>query len=129
MQDTLLSRNRGADVRLFVVWFKMYPGDEKSRWPRELLDDTRVAHRWDEPKHAGKWFLEHLSNLRPARGAGPFPQRVDALWDSYLLFDRDAVWTSTPNGLVSWGFTVMGTRNRLEEDYWYEVSLKNPTRH
>ena len=75
---------------------------------------------WPEPvrKNAGKWFLQRLSNLKPQRGAGPFPQNPEALWDSYLLFDREGTWTDTPNGLVSWGFTVMGTRNRLEEDYW-----------
>ena len=54
---------------MFVVWFKMYPGDEKSRWPRQLLNDDRVVHRWDEPKNAGKWFLQRLSDLKPQRGA------------------------------------------------------------
>ena len=122
VQESLLDRNRTTDARVFVVWFKMYPGDEKSRWPRQLLNDDRIVHRWDEPKNAGKWFLQRLSDLKPQRGAGRFPQNPEALWDSYLLFDRQGVWTDLPSGLVSWGYTVMATRNRLEEDYWHAVS-------
>ena len=49
-QDELLAKNPGADVRVFVIWFRMYPGDAQSKWPRELLTDRRVEHRWDEPK-------------------------------------------------------------------------------
>jgi hypothetical protein len=117
-QDELLAKNPKADVRVFVIWFRMYPGDAESRWPRELLTDRRVEHRWDEPKAAGRWFLTHLQALRPSRGGdGVFPQRVDALWDSYLLFDRDASWNDTPSGVVSWGYTVMRTRAQLLNDF------------
>jgi hypothetical protein len=109
-------------VRVFVVWFRMYPGDEESRWPREILLDRRVIQTWDEPKAAGRWFMSHLSGLQPSRGGdGRFPQRDDALWDSYLLFDRDAAWNSTPTGLLSWGFTVMRTRQKLAEDLQYAL--------
>jgi len=102
---------------VFVVWFRMYPGDEESRWPREIFVDRRVTQTWDEPKAAGRWFMSHLADLRPSRGGdGQFPQRVDALWDSYLLFDRDATWNSTPSGVLSWGFPVMRTRQQLAED-------------
>jgi hypothetical protein len=103
---------------VFVVWFRMYPGDAESRWPREILVDRRVVQRWDEPKTAGRWFLERLGALRPSRGGdGVFPQQVDALWDSYLLFDRDGAWKDTPSGLVSWGYTVMRTRAKLLDDF------------
>jgi hypothetical protein len=123
-QDELLARNPKADVRVFTIWFRMYPGDAQSKWPRELLTDRRVEHRWDEPKTAGRWFLTNLRALRPSRGGdGMFPQRVDALWDSYLLFDRTATWTSTtPDGLLSWGFTVMRTRPQLFRDFQFAVA-------
>lgn len=104
-------------MRVFTVWFKMYPGDEAGRWPRTVFTDRRVEQRWDEPKLAGRWFLDHLRDLRPARPvSGKFPQRVDAMWDTWMLFDRKAVWTDTPGGLVSWGYTIMETRGRLQED-------------
>jgi hypothetical protein len=122
-QNDLLAKHPKADVRVFVVWFRMYPGDAESKWPREILTDRRVAQRWDEPKTAGRWFFENLSLLRPSRGGdGVFPQRVDALWDSYILFDRDGTWKDTPGGLMSWGYTVLRTKDKLAEDFRVAVS-------
>ena len=119
-QRDLLETHPDADVRVFVIWFRMYPGDAYSKWPGGLLTDARVEHRWDEPKAAGRWFLTNLESLRPSRGGdGVFPQRVDALWDSYLLFDRNAVWNDIPNGLLSWGYTVMRTRPQLDSDFQF----------
>jgi hypothetical protein len=103
----------------------MYPGDEESKWPREIFTDKRVTQRWDEPKAAGRWFMERLRDLRPSRGGdGMFPQRVDALWDSYLLFDRNGAWTTAPNGLLSWGYTVMRTRDKLAADFRYATAAR-----
>jgi len=111
---------------VFVVWFRMYPGDAEERWPHEILVDGRVIQTWDEPKAVGRWFMTHLSDLKPSRGGdGRFPQQVDALWDSYLLFDRDAAWTSTPDGLLSWGFTVMRTRAKLADDLQFAISRRH----
>lgn len=95
----------------------MYPGDAESRWPRTLFHDPRVAQRWDEPKLAGRWFLEHLHDLKPARPVvGKFPQRVDAMWDTWMLFDRTATWRDRPDGLVSWGYPIMATRGQFQDD-------------
>jgi hypothetical protein len=124
-QDELLAKNPKADVRVFVVWFQMYPGDAASKWPRELLADRRVEHRWDETKAAGRWFLTNLPSLHPSRGGdGVFPQRVDALWDTYLLFGRDATWNDTPNGVLSWGYTVMRTRPKLHDDFEFVIKSR-----
>ena len=124
-QDELLAKNPQADVRVFVIWFRMYPGDAESKWPHELLTDSRVEHRWDEPKTAGRWFLTNLQSLRPSRGGdGMFPQQADALWDTYLLFGRDGTWTDTPNGLLSWGYTVMRTRPQLLKDFQFVVAKR-----
>ena len=111
---------------MFVVWFRMYEGDRESRWPRTVFTDERVEQRWDEPKAAGIWFLEHLHDLRPARRVdGKFPQRVDAMWDTWLLFDRSATWKDVPDGLVSWGYPIMANREQLQEDL---ESLMGPRR-
>ena len=108
---------------MFVIWFRMYPGDAQSKWPSQALTDARVEHRWDEPKAAGRWFLTNLSSLRPSRGGdGVFPQRVDALWDSYLLFDRTARWNDMPSGLLSWGYTVIRTRPQLLSDFQFVIA-------
>ncbi len=112
-----MAKHPGADLRVFVVWFRMYEGDKESRWPRTVFTDKRVQQRWDEPKAAGVWFLEHLRDLRPARRVdGKFPQRVDAMWDTWLLFDRNATWKDVPDGLVSWGYPIMANRQQLQED-------------
>jgi hypothetical protein len=121
-QDELLSKYPTADVRVFTIWFRMYPGDAQSKWPSQLLTDSRVEHRWDEPKSAGRWFMTNLNSLRASRGGdGKFPQQVDALWDCYLLFDRSATWIDTPNRLLSWGYTVMRTNAQLAKDFEYAV--------
>ena len=108
---------------MFVIWFRMYPGDAESKWPRELLTDRRVEHRWDEPKTAGRWVLANLQSLRPSRGGdGVFPQRVDARWDSYLLFDRAATWDESPSGVLSWGYTLLRTRAQLLKDFQFAIA-------
>lgn len=116
----MLAKNPNSDLGVFVIWFRMYPGDAAEKWPSQLLVDRRVEHRWDEPKAAGRWFLENLQSLRPSRGGdGVFPQRVDALWDSYLLFGREGTWNDVPSGLLSWGYTVMRTRPQLLKDFQF----------
>ena len=110
-------------MRVFVVWFNMYPGDQESRWPRGIFTDSRVVQTWDEPKAAGRWFMSHLSDLRPSRGgAGVFPQPDGALWDTYLLFDRDATWNATPTAISSWGSPVLRTRQKLADDLQYAIN-------
>jgi hypothetical protein len=95
----------------------MYSGDEESKWPRTVFDDRRVEQRWDDPRAAGAWFLEHLEDLHPAhKVAGKVPQRLDAMWDTWILFDRGGTWTDVPDGLLSWGYTIMATRSQLEAD-------------
>ena len=82
-------------------------GFECTQAPRSRIGPVSCSrigefeHWCDELKAAGRWFLTNQESLRPSRGSdGVFPKRVDALWDSYLLFDRDAAW-NTPNGLLS----------------------------
>ena len=105
------------DLRIFVVWFRMLEDDEFVKRPREVFTDKRVDQRWDEHKAAGKWFLDNLRDLRPAHAvSGKFPQRVDAMWDTWMLFDRGTRWNDTPDGLLSWGYTIMQTRGQLEAD-------------
>ena len=95
----------------------MYPNDSKALWPGDLLPDPRFAHRWDESKAIGRYFLGHLSALHHRAGAGTLRTDVDTLWDAYLLFDAKATWTGAmPDGLVSWGSTIMQARDRLAAD-------------
>ena len=38
------------------------------------------------------------------------------MWDTWLLFDRNATWKDVPDGLVSWGYPIMANREQLQED-------------
>lgn len=96
----------------------MYPGDSEAAWPAALLSDPRVEHRWDEPKVVGTWFLHNLGSMRPQHDVlGKFPQRVDAMWDTWLLFDRKATWKGEkPSSVLSWGYTILHTKDQLARD-------------
>lgn len=95
----------------------MYPHDAKAQWPGALLTDPRFAHRWDESKAIGRYLFAHAGALHPRADGGTLRTDVDTLWDAYLLFDARAAWTGAmPGGLVSWGSTIMRTRQRLADD-------------
>jgi hypothetical protein len=103
VQNKLLEENPDADLRVYAVWFNMYPGDHRSQWPRGLLDDSRVVHFWDEGKLLGRFYAGHL-NLE------------GILWDAYVLYDKKATWADTPSApaATGWGRTVIGARRKLE---------------
>lgn len=103
VQNNLLEENPDADLRVYAVWFNMYPGDHRSQWPRELLDDPRVIHFWDEGKLLGRFYARQLG----VEGI---------LWDAYVLYDGKATWADTPSAHVGWGRTVIGARRKLERE-------------
>jgi len=121
VQNEVLAKIPG-DARVFVIWFNMYKGDSEFKWPRDLFNDSRVTQRWDEPKTAGKWFMTHLHTVHPLRGGDEkFPQQADALWDSYLLFERAGKWKQEPDGLLSWGYTIIRTKDQLASNFKYAI--------
>lgn len=129
MQKNLLDTDRKADIRGFVVWFPMYRGDAKDRWHAELLSDRRLQHRWDQQKAIGRFFLNQRDLIRPMHASGTWPKDADALWDAWLLFGPTAKWTGTvPDGLISWGATVLRTNQRLLEDLRTVVHATPPAR-
>lgn len=115
VQRELLEKNPAARIRVYAVWFAMFPGDDRGDWRPDVLGDLRVIHLWDEEKKAGKFYKEHL-NLRD--------YRAEALWDAYILYDREATWESVPSEPVSWGYTIVGTRDRLAADWPRVLELK-----
>ncbi len=108
MQKNLLAANPQAELRVYAVWFNMYPGDDRSRWPPRLLDDPRVLHFWDEGKQMGKFYRKHL-------GLGE-SYRPEALWDAYILYDGAATWEAAPSPHVGWGRTLIGAHAQLREE-------------
>jgi len=117
VQQALLDPQPDARLRVYAVWFAMYPDDARDQWRARLLPDERVAHFWDEPRSVGTLLFRNLPGFWEKRAAET-KQPVDGvLWDSWLLFGPDARWDDEAPPLVSWGYTILMTRTRLERDF------------
>jgi hypothetical protein len=100
-----LEKDPSAEVRVYAVWFNVLSGDNKGAWDASLLNDDRVTEYWDGDINAGPWFAENL----------PFDHGPLA-WDVYYLFGADARWEEAPAPLVSYGYTLLNSRERLRSD-------------
>lgn len=115
MQHSLLETNSDVPLRVYAVWFNMYTGDARERWRAELLPDERVRHYWDEQRSIGRGFLQVLPRLWAVRAPDTVLSQADALWDAYLLYRADARWDDEPPTALSWGATILQTKDTLEE--------------
>lgn len=101
-----------ANIRVYAVSFRMLASDRLARSamePDDLLSDSRVVHFWDEEKAVGRWYEENVTNL-----GKPGEERVE--WDAYFLYGPETTWDERPPSHVSWGRTIVGTRERLQKD-------------
>jgi hypothetical protein len=114
----LLDANADPSLRVYAIWFNMYPGDARDRWRSGLLSDARVIHFWDEAQSAGRLFAGVLPRLTGQRAAQSIDVDGDVFWDAYLLFGGDARWEvdEAPPEVVSWGSTILLTRETLRRD-------------
>jgi hypothetical protein len=116
VQTELLAKYPKADLRVYAIWFNMFPGDARSKWPPSLLDDRRVVHRWDEGKVVGMWYGGHTKEIRAQLSPGS-SWNGDILWDAYLFYGAEARWDDTPTNLIHWGRTIVAGRETLGEDF------------
>ena len=65
-----------------------------------MLADPRVMNLWDRNALLGRWFQTHGG----------------AFWDAFLLFGPDARWRDEPEGLISWGSSIIGASDQLRHD-------------
>ncbi len=96
MRSNILEKYPSSEVRVYVVWFNMLPGDSRDLVDRKVLNDHRVTNYYDPSRVVGSWFAEHTG------GSG-------IVWDAYFLYGADASWTAEPGSLVSSGGTVIGS--------------------
>jgi hypothetical protein len=47
------------------------------------------------------------------------------LWDAYLLYGTDARWDSEPPDAISWGSTILLTRDTLARDLRSAMSVRH----
>jgi hypothetical protein len=116
VQKQIFDKYSRANLRGYAIWFNMYPGDMRAKWPSGLLTDSRVAHWWDEPKQAGTWLGERADGLRPKLSEGS-AWSGEILWDAYLLYGAQARWDAElPTDLIRFGRTIVAGREALKAE-------------
>ena len=114
MQTNILEAKPDAAIRVYAIFFEIVAGDKGAKYevdPRELLDDPRVTHFWDERRLTGRWFDENVTRLGKRTGE---EGRIE--WDTFILYDERAEWTDEPPPTVSWGRPVIQEKTRLLRD-------------
>lgn len=117
MQQTLLDGNPNASVRVYAVWFNMYPGDARNRWRSSLLSDARVVHFWDDVQSIGRLMAGVLPRFATERARQSIDVDDDILWDAYAIYGRDARWDvdGAPPRVISWGSTILLTQETFRQ--------------
>ena len=114
MQTNILEAKPDAAIRVYAIFFEIVAGDKSAKYevdPRELLDDPRVTHFWDERRLSGRWFDENVTRLGKRTGE---EGRIE--WDTFILYDEKVEWTDEPPRTVSWGRPVIQEKSRLLRD-------------
>ena len=112
----MLNAHKDLDLRVYAVWFSMYPGDERERWPEASLRDRRVRHYWDEKTDVGEWYAARFDSMRDKLVPGSKGVDPPILWDAYLVYGPESRWEDAPSGLRRWGRTILLTKNELRQE-------------
>ena len=115
VQQEILEKRADADLRVYAIWFSMYPTDQRENWPADVLTDPRVVHFWDEGKTVGRWYMSRIEQMQHARTPGSAGLGGNTLWDAYLVYGPESRWSDAPGGLRRWGRTILGTQEALRE--------------
>lgn len=106
MQSEILAKNPSAKLKVYAIWFNMYHGDAREKWPASLLTDSRVVHLWDERKIVGSWFGKHPDYLNSDK----------ILWDAFLIYKAESDWNDKPSHFVGMGRTIVAKREDLRKN-------------
>jgi len=82
-----------------------------------LLPDSRALNFWDDGKSIGRRYHMLVPRMMGRRAPHSKDMEGDVLWDSYLLYAPEARWNDAPPDVVSWGSTIMLSRETLERDF------------
>lgn len=104
VQKEILAKHPDPQLKVYAIWFSMYPGDARSKWKVDLLSDCRVTHFWDEERVVGRFFATHR-DPPPARGVE---------WDAFFVYGPEASWDGSPAPLRSFGRPVRPAHKKLQ---------------
>ena len=100
MQNGVLAKTAGEDLRVYVAWVPMFRGREADV-PKATTEvpDPRASHYWDGDSLLPKGYRETLAIDEPA-------------WDIFLLYGPEARWEGDrPPAPVFW-MHQLGSRRR-----------------
>jgi hypothetical protein len=105
IHDYILKRYPDLNLKVYTVWYEMYPGDSPDDYPEAqlLMRDKRVTHYWDQSKEVGRFYFTAV----PTDYKGPIQ------WDAFYLYDKDSVWEDKPTSLLTFGRTILEDRKNL----------------
>ena len=90
LRDAWLKKDSSSNIAVYVVWSPQLGAEEKHvASATSLVADARAEHYWDGGKLVGLAYQPLLG--LPA-----------AVWDAWLLFDRDAVWRGDTPPKPAW---------------------------
>ena len=115
MQEEILDKHPDADLKVYAVWFSMYPTDERDNWPSDILTDDRVVHYWDETRSVGRWYMERIGEIDSMRAPQTSGLAGNILWDADLVYGPESRWDQAPTGLRRWGRTILRTQDGLRD--------------
>ena len=82
------------------MWTRALASDTRSAIPDDVFTDTRVTTYWDANHTLGTWLAQHgLSSL-------------PILYDAYLVFDKNAVWSDHPDP-IAFTTPILADTNKL----------------
>lgn len=115
VQQEVLEKRPDAALKVYAIWFSMYPTDQRENWPADVLTDPRVVHFWDEGKTVGRWYMSRIEHMQYARTPDSAALGGNILWDAYLVYGPESQWSDAPGGLRRWGRTILGTQEALRD--------------
>ena len=90
LTDSWLKKDSSSNVAVYVVWSPQLGAKESNvASATSLIPDTRARHYWDGDELVGKAYQPLLGLEAPA-------------WDTWMLFDRDAMWKGDTPPKPAW---------------------------
>jgi hypothetical protein len=113
VQEDIMAQNPTESISVLVVWFHVLGPDSANEVDPTLLSDARATNYWDGDLDVSEFLNANATEVGI--------DRVDLLWDAYLLFGQDAEWEDAPTPLISWGAPVINSLDELTarlEELW-----------